>query len=97
MRTIRADHKSHPYASDWWPIGQGVGYGASFVNHLGDLLQRWPRGPWEPDFAQGAAVQAVCEAMERAARDHRWMSVGDVTAGQAPGNRASAHTGQAPS
>ena len=79
MRTIRAEHESHPYARNWWPIGQGVGYGASFVNHLGDLLERWPDGPWEPDFAQGAAVQAVCDAIERSAIERRWVETREVT------------------
>ncbi len=78
MRRIRAEQQSHPYARDWWPIGQGVGYGSSFVNHLGDLLDRWPDGPWEPDFAQGAAVQAVCEAIERAAAESRWVEVSEI-------------------
>ena len=78
MRRIRAEQQSHPYARDWWPIGQGVGYGSSFVNHLGDLLERWPDGPWEPDFVQGAAVQAVCEAIERSAAERRWVEVGEV-------------------
>ena len=71
MRVIRAEHETHPYARHWWPVGQGVGYGATFVNSLGDLLERWPDGPWEPDFAQGVAVQAVCEAIERAASGRR--------------------------
>ena len=75
MRTIRAEHESHPYAKSWWPIGQGVGYGASFINHLGDLLERWPGGPWEPDFEQGARVQAVCQAMEDSAASGRWTAV----------------------
>jgi predicted dehydrogenase len=79
MRRIRAEHPAHPYARDWWPIGQGVGYGSSFVNQLGDLLDAWPDGPWEPGFAQGAAVQAVCEAMERAAAQRRWVDVAEVT------------------
>jgi len=79
MRRIRAEHETHPYARNWWPVGQGVGYGASFVNHLGDLLERWPDGPWEPDFAQGAAVQAVCDAIERAATERRWVAVGEIT------------------
>jgi predicted dehydrogenase len=79
MRRIRAEHETHPYARNWWPIGQGVGYGASFVNHLGDLLERWPAGPWEPDFSQGLAVQAVCEAIERAAAEHRWVAIAEVT------------------
>ncbi len=80
MRRIRAEHETHPYARHWWPIGQGVGYGASFINHLGDLLERWPGGPWEPDFAQGAAVQAVCEAIEQAAAERRWVTLDEVTA-----------------
>jgi predicted dehydrogenase len=83
MRRIRAEHPTHPYASNWWPIGQGVGYGASFVNHLGDLLESWPDGPWEPDFAQGASVQAVCEGIERSAAERRWVEVGEVTEGAA--------------
>jgi predicted dehydrogenase len=89
MRRIRAEHPSHPYARDWWPIGQGIGYGASFVNHLADLLERWPQGPWEPDFAQGAAVQAVCEAIERSAEQRRWVPVSEITesAGVASTNR----------
>ena len=81
MRRIRAEHPSHPYASDWWPIGQGVGYGSSFVNQLGDLLDLWPDGPWEPDFTQGAAVQAVCEAIERSAAERRWVAVDEVSGG----------------
>jgi predicted dehydrogenase len=85
MRRIRAEHQSHPYARDWWPIGQGVGYGSSFVNHLGDLLEQWPDGPWEPNFAQGAAVQAVCEAIERSAAERRWVEVAEVSGpGAAP-------------
>lgn len=78
MRRIRAEHETHPYARNWWPVGQGVGYGASFVNHLGDLLERWPDGPWEPDFAQGAAVQAVCDAIERSGAERRWVSVREI-------------------
>ncbi len=81
MRRIRAEHESHPYARSWWPIGQGVGYGASFVNFLGDLLERWPQGPWAPDFAHGAAVQAVCDAIERSVELSRWVTTAEVRAG----------------
>ena len=80
LRRIRAEHPAHPYAADWWPIGQGVGYGASLVNQAADLLERWPEGPWEPSLEQGARVQAVCEAMERAAAERRWVRVEEVTA-----------------
>jgi hypothetical protein len=84
MRRIRAEHESHPYARNWWPVGQGVGYGASFVNHLGDLLERWPNGPWEPDFEHGAAVQAVCQAIEVAAGGHRWVRLAEIASAAVP-------------
>jgi myo-inositol 2-dehydrogenase / D-chiro-inositol 1-dehydrogenase len=80
MRRIRAEHPSHPYAAQWWPIGQGVGYGASFANQTADLLEGWPDAPWTPGFREGAAVQAVCEAMETSAATGRWVSVGEVIA-----------------
>ena len=79
MRRIRAEHPSHPYAADWWPIGQGIGYGVTFVNQAADHLERWPEGPWDPDLEQGARVQAVCEALERAAADERWVRVAEVS------------------
>ncbi|MCW3063796.1 MAG: hypothetical protein JWN32_968, partial [Solirubrobacterales bacterium] len=75
MRRIRAEHESHPYAAQWWPIGQGVGYGSSFVNQIADHLERWPEGPWEPDLETGVRVQAVCDAMERAAVERRWVAL----------------------
>ena len=77
LRRIRAEHPTHPYAADWWPIGQGVGYGTTFVNQAADHLERWPAGPWDPDLAQGARVQLVCDAMERAAAERRWVTVGE--------------------
>jgi predicted dehydrogenase len=75
MRTIRAEHPLHPYAADWWAMGQGVGYGASFVNLVGDLLSAWPDGPWLPSLDVGLRVQRVCDAMERSAVEHAWVSV----------------------
>jgi predicted dehydrogenase len=80
LQRIRAEHPSHPYAADWWPIGQGVGYGASFVNQVADLLAGWPDAPWAPGFADGAAVQAVCAAMELSAAQDRWVMVAEITA-----------------
>ena len=79
MRRIRAEHPSHPYAGSWWPIGQGIGYGASFGNQVADLLEGWPDAPWSPGFGQGAAVQAVCDAMEASAAQGRWVAVSEVT------------------
>jgi predicted dehydrogenase len=81
MRTIRTEHPSHPFAADWWAIGQGIGYGASFVNFLGSLLETWPNGPWLPDLAIGLRVQRVCAAMEASAAGQGWVAVNDLVPG----------------
>ena len=81
MRRIRAEHPRHPETSGWWAIGQGIGYGASFVNQAADLLEQWPGGTWDPDFSVGLAVQAGCEAIERAAAEHRWVALDEIRAG----------------
>ena len=78
LRRIRAEHPSHPYAADWWPIGQGVGYGTSFVNQAADHLSAWPEGRWDPDLETGLRVQRVCEAMERSASERRWVAVSEI-------------------
>jgi predicted dehydrogenase len=78
LHRIRAEHPVHPYAADWWPLGQGVGYGTSFVNQAADHLSRWPAGPWDPDLEQGLRVQRVCAALERAAAERRWVTVAEV-------------------
>jgi predicted dehydrogenase len=79
MRRIRAEHPSHPYAELGWPIGQGIGYGETFVSQAVDLVRGWSSGAWTPSFADGLAVQAVCDAMERSAGEKRWVSVAEIT------------------
>lgn len=80
MVRIRAEHPAHPETAGWWPIGQGIGYGASFVNQAADLLEQWPDGPWAPNMMTGLKVQAVCEAIERASAERRWVEVSEVAA-----------------
>jgi predicted dehydrogenase len=79
MRRIRAEHPTHPYAAHWWPIGQGIGYGASFVNEMIALFSAWPSGTWTPSFTDGLAVQAVCDAIELSASSRRWVAVSEIT------------------
>jgi predicted dehydrogenase len=79
MRRIRAEHPSHPYAALGWPIGQGIGYGETFVSQAVDLVRDWPSGAWKPSFADGLAVQAVCDAMELSAGEKRWVRIGEIT------------------
>jgi predicted dehydrogenase len=79
MRHIRAEHPSHPYAELGWPIGQGIGYGETFVYQAVDLMRGWASGSWTPSFADGLAVQAVCEAIEVSAAERRWVNVREIT------------------
>ena len=58
LQRIRAEHPSHPYAADWWPIGQGIGYGTSFVNQAADQLARWPDGALGSRSCDGTAGAA---------------------------------------
>jgi predicted dehydrogenase len=82
LRRVRAEHSSHPQTAGWWPIGQGVGYDASFINQVADLAAAWPDQPWTPGFGEATNVAAVCEAMERSASERRWVSVTEVTGEQ---------------
>jgi predicted dehydrogenase len=84
MRTIRAERPTHPYEANAWPMGQGVGYGETFVNQVVDLLSEWPEGIWAPSFADGAAVQAVCDAIERSATEKRWVAPSEISGGDLP-------------
>ena len=84
MRRIRAEHPTHPYAANLWPIGQGVGYGASFIDQTRELMAAWDAGRYDPDFAAGMAVQAVCDAIELAARERRWVGVSEITHATVP-------------
>jgi predicted dehydrogenase len=79
MRRIRAEHPGHPYAQLGWPIGQGIGYGETFVYQAVDLVRGWSSGSWTPSFADGLAVQAVCEAIEISAAERRWVAISEIS------------------
>jgi predicted dehydrogenase len=67
------------------PGGGVIGRGA---NQAADLLEGWPEAHWTPGFREGAAVQAVCDAMETSAASGRWVKVSEVTSAAPPRRRA---------
>ena len=79
LRRIRVEHPRHPYAANAWPIGQGIGYGETFINQAAELLGAWGTAPWVPSFADGLAVQAVSDAIELSAAERRWVTVAEIT------------------
>jgi predicted dehydrogenase len=77
FRTILATEPAHhPYVKAWWPPGHALGYEHTFIHTVYDLLEAMADGttPW-PNFEDGVQNQRVLEAMEKASRTRRWVSV----------------------
>ena len=61
-------------------VAGSVAVGKSTTSRiLRELLEHWPDGEWTPGLDTGLAVQGVCEAIERAAAQRRWVDVAEVT------------------
>jgi predicted dehydrogenase len=69
----------HPYYGRFWPVaGCGLGLGDTKVIEVYELLQSVAQGlPARPDFAAGAAVQRVVDAILESARQRRWVSAAE--------------------
>jgi predicted dehydrogenase len=67
----------HPYYGRFWPVaGCGLGFGDMKVIEVYELLQAVARRERaRPDFADGAAVQRVIEALLTSAAERRWVTV----------------------
>ncbi|HWR85944.1 MAG TPA: Gfo/Idh/MocA family oxidoreductase [Rhodoglobus sp.] len=60
----------HPYLEGWWPPGHALGYEHGFSHQVRDLVDAIVAGgSAAPDFASGAQVQRVLDAIERSAGD----------------------------
>jgi predicted dehydrogenase len=70
---------SHPYIQHWWPAGHIIGYEHPFVHAIADFLQAIDKGTQiHPDFVDGAAVDAVLDAVLRSASSGQWANVDRV-------------------
>jgi predicted dehydrogenase len=77
FRTISVTDGKHPYVGAWWPPGHIIGYEHSFTHTVYDFLraiaeQKLP----SPSFEDGYKNQRVLDAIERSARDGKWVKVG---------------------
>ncbi|HWW93926.1 MAG TPA: Gfo/Idh/MocA family oxidoreductase [Vicinamibacteria bacterium] len=73
---IVTDAAHHPYIRAWWPPGHLIGYEHTFTHTVYDLLEAMADGTVpRPNFEDGVTNQTVLEAMERAARTRRWVTV----------------------
>jgi len=77
FRTISVTDGKHPYVDAWWPPGHIIGYEHSFTHTVYDFLraiakQKLP----SPSFEDGYKNQRVLDAIERSARDGKWVKIG---------------------
>jgi predicted dehydrogenase len=77
FRTISVTDGKHPYVGAWWPPGHIIGYEHSFTHTVYDFLraiaeQKLP----SPSFEDGYKNQGVLDAIERSARDGKWVKIG---------------------
>jgi predicted dehydrogenase len=71
VRTINVTEPDHPYIDLWWPRGQGLGWGDSFVHELrhflGAAAGAWDVAPHGATFLDGYRCAQVCDAVLAAA------------------------------
>jgi predicted dehydrogenase len=71
VRTIDVTADDHPWGDLWWPRGQGLGWGDSFVHELrhflGAAAGAWTVGPHGATFHDGYRCALVCDAILAAA------------------------------
>jgi predicted dehydrogenase len=77
FRRILVTEPDHPYLSAWWPPGHVLGWDATFVHEVRDLVTAIAEGgELTPSFQDGLRVQRVLSAVEEsAAHDSGWIAV----------------------
>jgi predicted dehydrogenase len=67
---------SDPWYDAWWPPGHVIGWDATFVHELRDLIVGIAAGESvAPTFADGLQVDRVLAAVAESAREQRWTTV----------------------
>jgi len=73
---INVTDDSHPYGGGPWPQGHGIGYADSFVIEVANFFRAIAEDTdFGPDFMDGVKCQEVLEAIEKSARERRWVSI----------------------
>ncbi|HNR30853.1 MAG TPA: Gfo/Idh/MocA family oxidoreductase [Candidatus Hydrogenedentes bacterium] len=76
FRKVQACDMGHPYVHAWWPPGHIIGYEHLFVHELYEFLCGLNKAKGNfPTFADAVACQKVLDAVERAAKNRKWVKV----------------------
>ncbi|HEY3761399.1 MAG TPA: Gfo/Idh/MocA family oxidoreductase [Verrucomicrobiae bacterium] len=69
-------NNAHPYVSNWWPPGHGLGYEHTFVHTVADFINACADGKSvQPTFEDGLKNQRVLAAIEESASKGKWAKV----------------------
>jgi predicted dehydrogenase len=64
----------HPYVSNWWPPGHGLGYEHTFVHAIADFVNACADGKSvQPTFEDGLKNQRVLAAVEESSQKGKWV------------------------
>ena len=98
FRRIMVTEPDHPYLSGWWPPGHVLGWDATFVHEVRDLVQAIADGADPaPSFQDGLQVQRVLAAVaESAAHESGWVAVPVAVPASAPAPVPAAASAPAP-
>ena len=76
FRQILATDPGHAYIKAWWPAGHLIGYEHTFIHTVLDFLKAVASGKGvKPDFEDGVRNQLALEAIEKASKTRRWVTV----------------------
>lgn len=76
FRTVHATDPGHPYMSAWWPSAHNIGYEHLFTHEVYDFIsQLKAKKVTYPTFADGVQDQKVLDAVEKAARTKKWVTI----------------------
>jgi predicted dehydrogenase len=76
FRTILVTESCHPFMASWWPRGHIIGWDATFIHEIRDLLLAIAEDkPAYPDFHDGLRCQQVLDAAMESADQRAWVEV----------------------
>ncbi|MCP5116971.1 MAG: gfo/Idh/MocA family oxidoreductase, partial [bacterium] len=74
-RNLLVTGSDHPYWSNFWKPGHGIGYEHTFIASLADFLDALASGSrFRPDFEDARDVHLVLDAIARSAAAGSWQT-----------------------
>jgi predicted dehydrogenase len=74
-KTVLVSEADHPYLEYWWPPGQIIGWGDTFLHEIAHLLRAIAEngevGPYGATFEDGYRAAEVCDAIIRSSASGR--------------------------